>query len=68
MFAANSTSISAAGNGTRITSTLAINPTGKIRSWTRPSGNPAAGRGKTPEAIHPSGRVKGVEIDPMSSR
>jgi hypothetical protein len=35
MFADNNTSISAAGKGIMITSTLVMIPTGKIRSWSR---------------------------------
>src|SRR4051812_23959228 len=37
IFAASSTSISAAGSGTMITSTLVIIATGRIKSWPRPS-------------------------------
>ena len=48
----NSRSISAAGNGTRITSTLAMMATGKTKSFRRLSGpGVAAARGATTEDI-----------------
>ena len=50
MFAASSTSISAAGSGTMITSTLAMMATGKIRSWLRLSKEPRESADPAPQA------------------
>ena len=44
MFDASSRSISGVGIGTRITSTLAMIPTGKIKSCQRPSDKSASAR------------------------
>ena len=51
MFAASRMSISPGGNWTMITSTLAMMPTGRIRSRIREKGSAALPRGNAPEAI-----------------
>ena len=58
-FDASKMSISGDGIGTRITSTLAMIPTGKIKSCQRPSESPLV-RGMAAEAIRNS--RKGNEI------
>jgi hypothetical protein len=61
-FDASMMSISADGIGTRITSTLAMIPTGKIRSCHRPSDKPL-GRGMAAEAIRNSGTGNDMPTD-----
>ena len=58
MLAASSRSISAVGNGTRITSTLAMMPIGKIRSGSRANGDRALVA--VTEAIRLSGQCSNV--------
>ena len=59
MLLASSRSISAAGSGTRITSTLAMIPTGKTRSCSPRAAGPAGDSDvdATPEDIHFSGNA-----------
>jgi hypothetical protein len=53
MLPESSTSNSAGGSGTKITSTLAMMASGNISSWPRRNqSSPAAGAANEPEAIH----------------
>ena len=55
----SSTSISSGGIGTMITSTLAMNPMGRMRSVARPSAVRMLAAGMAPEAIRNSAEENG---------